>query len=74
MNAVTYPANSGTSERTCHCGAHFDGSDHCPFCGCEQYERYCDAIAAANVPASQSWMPGQRSNSYAPNPNRFITH
>jgi hypothetical protein len=29
----------------CHCGADFAGSDHCPHCGCEQYESYCDAEA-----------------------------
>jgi hypothetical protein len=22
----------------CHCGAQYHGSDHCPACGCEQYE------------------------------------
>lgn len=26
----------------CHCGAHRHGSDHCPECGCEEYESYCD--------------------------------
>ena len=24
------------------CGADMLGSDHCPECGCEEYERYCD--------------------------------
>jgi hypothetical protein len=31
----------------CHCGARLSGSDHCTAlggCGCEQYERYCDAV------------------------------
>jgi hypothetical protein len=23
---------------TCHCGASYEGSDHCPICGCEQFE------------------------------------
>jgi hypothetical protein len=31
-------------EDTCHCGAPLAGSDHCPSCGCEQYESYCDAV------------------------------
>ena len=26
------------SETTCHCGAAYEGSDHCPECYCEQYE------------------------------------
>ncbi len=26
------------TETNCHCGAAYDGSDHCPECGCEQYE------------------------------------
>lgn len=26
----------------CHCGSPLDGSDHCPFCGCEQYESTCN--------------------------------
>ena len=28
-------------EDECHCGAPMCGSDHCPLCGCEQYESYC---------------------------------
>jgi hypothetical protein len=31
-----------TTETHCHCGAAFNGSDHCPACGCEQYEATCD--------------------------------
>lgn len=26
------------TETHCHCGAAYNGSDHCPECGCEQYE------------------------------------
>jgi hypothetical protein len=33
-----------TTEERCHCGAEFQGSDHCPECGCEQYESTCDHI------------------------------
>lgn len=69
MRTVTIPANSGTTERRCHCGADFEGSDHCPFCGCEQYERYCDAVAPVEgdtrqAPATHSWLPGERHAGY----------
>ncbi len=26
------------TETHCHCGGAYGGSDHCPECGCEQYE------------------------------------
>lgn len=26
----------------CHCGALMGRSDHCPCCGCEEYEGTCD--------------------------------
>jgi hypothetical protein len=29
------------TETHCHCGVSYDGSDHCPECHCEQYERDC---------------------------------
>lgn len=31
-----------TTEETCHCGAAFNGSDHCWPCGCEQWETECN--------------------------------
>lgn len=31
----------GSTANYCHCGAAFEGSDHCPDCFCEQYERDC---------------------------------
>ena len=34
----------GSTETTCHCGAEFKGSDHCPHCFCEQYEAHCDEV------------------------------
>lgn len=34
-----------TTATHCHCGVSFDRSDHCSFCGCEQYERVCDSMA-----------------------------
>lgn len=30
------------AEKLCHCGGDFKGSDHCPECGCEEFERTCD--------------------------------
>jgi hypothetical protein len=36
-------------DELCHCGSPMRGSDHCPFCGCEEYEAYCD----------EDWTPGQ---------------
>jgi hypothetical protein len=70
MRVIRIPASSGTSERRCHCGARFNGSDHCPQCGCEQYERYCDALYLAPedrlIPATESWVPGQRHAGYDP--------
>lgn len=35
MDATT--TRTDTEDR-CHCGARYAGSDHCPACGCEQYE------------------------------------
>lgn len=32
------------TEDTCHCGASYGGSDHCPACYCEQYESVCDHV------------------------------
>lgn len=31
-----------TETETCHCGAEMPDSDHCPCCGCEQFERTCE--------------------------------
>jgi len=30
------------TEYVCHCGADYDGSDHCPHCYCERFESSCD--------------------------------
>ena len=35
---------SVTTENNCHCGTSFGGSDHCPYCYCEQYESYCGVV------------------------------
>lgn len=34
----------------CHCGAHRKGSDHCPECGCEEFETVCDHVAFGVAP------------------------
>lgn len=36
------------TETHCHCGAHRMGSDHCPECGCEEFESYCSHIHVEN--------------------------
>lgn len=41
MNTTT-PAP--TTDDTCHCGGKFAGSDHCPCCGCEQFETTCSHV------------------------------
>lgn len=64
MRTHTIQPGEGTSERRCHCGADFDGADHCPYCGCEKYERYCNANFASSYPATETWMPGQRRRRY----------
>jgi hypothetical protein len=46
-----------TSAERCHCGRDMEGSDHCPFCGCEIFERYCNAHYASGKPPTKSWVP-----------------
>lgn len=38
------------TETTCHCGAAYNGSDHCPECGCEQYESIIVGDCGHNMP------------------------
>lgn len=64
MRVLRIPARTGTSERRCHCGKRFDGADHCPYCGCEQWERYCDASYEAGFAARSTWLPGERHAGY----------
>lgn len=37
-----HPKRFESTEDTCHCGAAYNGCDHCPECGCEFYESGCD--------------------------------
>ena len=37
----TWPERKQTPDK-CHCGSPMRGSDHCPECGCEEYEAYCE--------------------------------
>lgn len=39
---MSYPGTYPQTPTTCHCGSPMHGSDHCPECGCEEYESYCD--------------------------------
>lgn len=54
----------------CHCGREMEGSDHCPFCGCELYERYCNAYYPAGKHPTASWMPSDGRGISA----RYVTH
>jgi hypothetical protein len=38
------------TETICHCGAAYNGSDHCPVCGCEQYETITVRDCGHNMP------------------------
>lgn len=46
-------STQSTTETTCHCAAPFNGSDHCPECGCEQFEAYCDHIWDGTTPRDE---------------------
>lgn len=35
-----------TDESWCHCGSPMRDSDHCPVCGCEEFESVCDHKAS----------------------------
>ena len=37
------------TEITCHCGASYGGSNHCPVCGCEQSEADCGQRPSASL-------------------------
>lgn len=37
-----HPARWESTAIACHCTAAYNGSDHCPACGCEQFESGCD--------------------------------
>jgi len=43
------------TETHCHCGAAYEGSDHCPSCGCEQYESYSCAFTVAQRHQRRRW-------------------
>lgn len=32
------------TESHCHCGRPRQGSDHCMFCGCEEFETVCSEV------------------------------
>jgi primosomal protein N' len=41
----------------CHCGAHRKGSDHCPECGCEEFETVCSHVHG--VQSVEDWMTAE---------------
>ena len=54
---MTLPRVPDTTLDRCHCGREMEGSDHCPFCGCEVYERYCNAHYASGKHPDRTWTP-----------------
>lgn len=54
----------------CHCLRNMEGSDHCPFCGCEEYERYCNAHYPSGKHPTRTWMPGDPAGTW---PGRYVT-
>lgn len=51
----------------CHCGAHRRGSDHCPECGCEEYESRCDHTSAQSG-TTVAWSHGGYFGSFTVTP------
>jgi hypothetical protein len=49
--------SAADSETHCHCGAPYNGCDHCPDCFCEQYERRSDGSTWC-VPYSVQYSAG----------------
>lgn len=45
------------TESHCHCGKPREGSDHCSFCGCEEYESTCDRVYVADVIRGEAILP-----------------
>lgn len=54
---VSEPEREQTLDQ-CHCGRSMDGSDHCPWCGCEAFERYCDGVYPLSLP-TRAWCAGE---------------
>lgn len=54
------------TETTCHCSADYAGSDHCPECGCEQYESGDCGYTAPAVPAWLSAAMADTGNVFSP--------
>lgn len=43
----------------CHCGAWMAFSDHCPECGCEEYESYCEHVSTEGDTVATDYTPEQ---------------
>lgn len=58
---MSYPGTYPQTATTCHCGSPMRGSDHCPECGCEEYESYCQ----------HTYDPAHPDAVYGPGPSPF---
>jgi len=59
-----------TDTGRCHCRREMEGRDHCPFCGCEEYERYCNAHYPSGKHPTATWMPHEARGIS----RRYVTH
>jgi hypothetical protein len=50
-----------TASDVCHCGSPMRGSDHCPYCLCEQYESTCNEVYMAEHECEEQ-IPGRTCN------------
>jgi len=53
-NQPTVKTYRPDTEETCHCGANYNGSDHCPHCYCEKFEGDCVTDYNADICAAMS--------------------
>jgi len=55
-------ATMGTFDNRCRCdGEQMNGSDHCPRCGCEEFEERCEwTVAWQDRSDSEKWAEALR--------------
>lgn len=58
ITRATYRPHYEQTEWRCHCGCPMRASDHCPECGCEEWETYCNADYFRWLPATARWNAG----------------
>lgn len=62
------------TETHCHCGTHRQGSDHCPECGCEEYETVCDYVAPNRFAAVTGARSADEVSAYLPSNYEVYGH